>query len=172
MPELQRCGLPIRGPEGQSNGLTRHFQSLSGLREQRLAVGWPFRCQALCTSGGKEETPQKSGQRQTNAKSSELRNCTYMRRLALPLSRSAGRDRSKAVGRLPHPLRPEWVYCQQDWQRQLFLPFLSVLRCHRGVQGRLYSEPNLRPYDQNLKADEKASKLFHSKTEHSGIHST
>ena len=43
MPELQRRGLPIRGPEGQSNGLTRHFQSFSGLGEQWLAVGWPFR---------------------------------------------------------------------------------------------------------------------------------
>src|SRR5216683_8241930 len=47
MSELQRCGLPIRGPEGQSNGLARHFQSLSGLAEQWLAVGWPFRSASL-----------------------------------------------------------------------------------------------------------------------------
>jgi hypothetical protein len=39
MSELQRCGLLIRGAKGQSNGLTRHFQSLSGLGEQWLAVG-------------------------------------------------------------------------------------------------------------------------------------
>jgi hypothetical protein len=43
MSELQRCGLPIRGAKGQSNGLKRHFQSLSGPGAQWLAVGWPFR---------------------------------------------------------------------------------------------------------------------------------
>ena len=32
MSELQGCGLPIRGAKGQSNGLTRHFQSLPARR--------------------------------------------------------------------------------------------------------------------------------------------